>query len=102
MLKISYSPEAENALREVFFYTADNWGVPQARKYQQDFSEAFEIIAKTPNIGKNHQQISLEYRIFPVNKHLIIYRIAESELFIVAIIHMAMDVEERLQKLLEN
>lgn len=102
MLKVLYSPEAENALHEIFFYTADSWGLPQARKYMSELSEAFDIISKNPNIGNKYPEIPDKYRAFPIKKHLIIYRVEAVNIFIVAIIHMSMDVDKRLQKLLEN
>ena len=102
MRHISYTLEAHENLHEIFSYTADKWGIVQAKKYAEEISEIFLIIAKSPKLGYKSHYLVKDYYSYPMGRHLIIYRFNQSELNIVAIIHMSMDIEARLNELLKN
>ncbi|MEK6746315.1 MAG: type II toxin-antitoxin system RelE/ParE family toxin [Pseudomonadota bacterium] len=102
MRQILYSPEVRSALRDIFFYTTEKWGISQADKYHKQLSDSFTILAKNPNLGQKHHHAANIYNFYPIGSHLIIYRFNQKELYIVAIIHMSMDVEKRLKKLIKN
>lgn len=61
MPHILYSTEAEENLHDIFTYTADKWGIEQARKYYYQLSDAFSLIAKNPKLGHKHSYIAGNY-----------------------------------------
>lgn len=102
MRHIYYSLEAHENLYDIFSYTADKWGIEQAKKYYDKISDIFLTIAKNPEIGCKNKYLAEDYYSFPIGNHLIIYRFTQSDLHIVAIMHMSMDIKKRLIKLLKK
>ncbi|MEQ1706391.1 MAG: type II toxin-antitoxin system RelE/ParE family toxin [Rickettsiales bacterium] len=101
-LELILSPEADDNLAIIYNHSFDSWGKKRADSYLDELEKSFDMLCKSPNIGQQHPDISIIYRIFPVNKHWIIYNTQKSQLIIIAIIHMSMDVEKRLEKFIKN
>jgi toxin ParE1/3/4 len=73
-----------------------------SQKYYSQLADAFSLLAKNPKLGHKHSYISSSYYTYPVGSHFIIYRFTQDDIVIIAIIHMAMDIENRINKLIEN
>ena len=102
MRYIIYTSEAHENLHEIFLYTADKWGIEQAKNYHNKFDDVFGSLALNPNIGHRHDYLLVDYFVYPVGSHLVIYRFTNSELIIIAIVHMVMDVKNRLIKMIKS
>jgi toxin ParE1/3/4 len=101
-LNLVLSPEADDSLAIIYKHNLVNWGKKRADSYLDELEKSFGILCEASNIGQQHPYISIIYQIFPVNKHWVIYNTQKSQLTIVAIIHMSMDVEKRLEKLIKD
>ena len=96
MLKLKIKPEAENDLSKIFEYTALNWGLDQAEKYQDDLFAGMLLISSSKHIGKEYQHAELPYRKLHVKRHLIFYRIEDQTCMIIRILHDRMDIKKQL------
>ena len=96
MLKLRIKPEAESDLSKIFEYTALNWGIDQAEKYQDDLFAGMLLLTKNKEIGKLYPYTKESYRKLHVKRHLIFYRIDGQTCIIVRILHDRMDIKKQL------
>jgi plasmid stabilization system protein ParE len=87
------SPDALRDLQDIWdFIAADN--VPAAEKLEDEFFDAFEMLAKRPQMGHARPDLTeRDARFWPVGQYLIVYRSLQP-LQIVAVLHGARDVVE--------
>lgn len=84
-------------LKNIAIYTEENWGIRQRDIYLEKIDEVFHLVAKSPRRGKSCDHIRFGYFKYQVGKHLIFYRrFSGSEIQIVRILHVSMDIEARL------
>jgi len=92
------SPEALQNLQDIWEFIAfDNSNA--ADKLQDEFFDAFEELARRPQMGHFRRDVSRrEVRFWPVGSYLIVYRQVSAALEIVAVLHGARDVPEVIRK----
>ena len=95
-------PEVKAVLREIYEYTADRWGMEQAKKYHKQFKAVFKKLAQNPGLGHMHPDIPDHYRVYPAGSHMVVYYANTRELYIVAIFHQSMDIETHLEVFLNK
>jgi toxin ParE1/3/4 len=96
MLELKIKPEAENDLMKIFEYTAKNWGVNQAEKYQDELFAGMLLITKQEQLSKEYSYTQIAYRKLHVKRHLIFYRVEDETCLIVRILHDRMDTKKHL------
>lgn len=75
-------------------YTAEKRGKRQRDKYLKQLDDAFKLLARQPEIGRDAGDIKLGYKRFSQGSHTIFYRAgAESKIVVIRILHSSMDVE---------
>ncbi len=92
------SPNVLQDLQDIWdFIAADN--APAADKLEDEFFEAFEILAKRPGMGHTRSDLTEQaVRFWPVGRYLIVYRSLKRPLEIVAVLHGARDIAEVIRK----
>lgn len=92
------SPDVLQDLQDIWdFIAADN--APAADKLEDEFFEAFEILAKRPGMGHTRSDLTEQaVRFWPVGRYLIVYRSLKRPLEIVAVLHGARDIAEVIRK----
>ncbi len=92
------SKKAERDLLDIWQYTLDNWSKEQANKYLKAILETFEQIGKTPfEIGRSCDYIRIGYRKQKVGKHIIFYKISNTNIVLISrILHEKMDFERHI------
>jgi toxin ParE1/3/4 len=98
MFPYALSPDVLQDLQDIWdFIASDN--VAAADKLEDEFFEAFEMLAKRPRMGHARSDLTeQDVRFWPVGKYLIVYRSLKKPLGIVAILHGARDVAEVIRK----
>ena len=91
MLKIHKQALAEKDLINIWLYSYENWGEPQADKYHDQLDAAFTLIAENPAIGAACDDVREGYRKYTVNRHLIMYRTSKTTLYIIRVLGEEMD-----------
>jgi len=89
------SPKAEAELEEIWLYTRDHWSLEQADAYTDAIGDAFDDLATGRKIGRP-VGVRDGYFKYAVGSHLAFYRMNDTELVVVRILHQRMDVELHL------
>jgi len=74
---IEFSLAAEDDLLEIFLYGIEAHGLAQAERYKGRLDKSFQTLSESPGIARLRQEITPPVRVYPVQKHLIVYTIQE-------------------------
>ena len=78
-------------------FTTEKWGKRQRDKYLRQLDDAFKLLARQPDIGRDADAIKPGYRKFSLGSHIIFYRAAtESRIVVIRILHNSMDVDQHV------
>jgi len=93
MLMINYklSPLAEKDLQKIISTTIDTWGAEQARIYAESLDSALMKLAQYPEFGRPRDELYINARSFPIEKHIVFYRVAQTGIEVARILHQRMD-----------
>ncbi|CAM5576514.1 type II toxin-antitoxin system RelE/ParE family toxin [Rhodanobacter lindaniclasticus] len=97
MRRFDLTKAAKADLKSIAKFTQSRWGVRQRNAYLKEMDLVFLSLAKNPRMGKACDEIRDGYRKFPHGSHAIFCREpGESEVLIVRILHMTMDVDSSI------
>jgi toxin ParE1/3/4 len=92
------SPEVLQDLQDIWDFIASDNPVA-ADKLEDEFFEAFEMLAKHPRMGHVRSDLTpRDVRFWPVGEYLIVYRSFPAPLQVVAVLHGARDVAEVIRR----
>lgn len=96
--EISYllSQEADKDLEDIFDYTVDKFGVDQAITYVSAFEDAFNNICFNPKLGRERDDIRPHLRSIAKESHVIFYRVTNSHVHIIRILHASRDITNHI------
>lgn len=81
------SKAAENDIAAIAEYTIENFGIEQAVTYRDSLIRTFEFLAGFPRAARERSELRGNARVYPVQSHLIIYRIEGDGIFILRVRH---------------
>lgn len=87
---------AANDLRGINHYTAQRWGVEQARAYYARLLQCFEMLAENPTLGVARPDIREGYWSFVEGSYVIFYQGRGNTIRIVRVLHGNQDVRRAL------
>ncbi len=92
------SKKAERDLIDIWQYTLEHWSREQANKYLKTILGTFEQIDKNPfATGKSCDHIRIGYRKLKVGKHMVFYKILNTNTVLISrILHEKMDFERHI------
>ena len=96
MLKIVDSELAEVDLLDIWLYTAEEWSLAQADIYITQLGRAVESLLAHPEIGKDRSDLRAGYRSLLVNHHIVFYRLNDSEIEVIRVLHESVDLESHI------
>jgi toxin ParE1/3/4 len=97
MTRYIISEKATEDLEQIWQYTYFRWSENQADKYYNLLTEKIEFIAQNATIGRKIDEIKEGYRYFPVESHIIFYKILDDGIVtIIRILHQRMDIPNQL------
>jgi toxin ParE1/3/4 len=100
MSKYIIRRKATEDIEQIWLYTYFHWSENQADKYYCLLIEKIEFIARNVNIGRDIDYIKEGYRCYPVESHIIFYKISDNEtITVIRILHQNMDIPNRLKDL---
>ena len=70
-----FSPLARHDLKEIYQYGFRNWGATQASDYLNTLKDHFWNLTKQPKIGIERGELLPNMRSFPVERHVVFYRL---------------------------
>src|SRR5690625_3225382 len=82
------SVKAEEDAIDIFCVGVDQFGLYQAERYHKRLERCFRFLADNPLAARERVEITPAVRIYPVEAHLVVYRVDDSgDIFIVRIRH---------------
>jgi toxin ParE1/3/4 len=94
-MALRLAPEVESELDDIWQYIAGESGSPDIADHLIDsITERFFLLARHPHIGRRRDfDLRPGLRSFPVGRYVIIYRIEESDVLILHVVHVRRDIE---------
>ncbi len=89
---------AEEDIKDIWLYTAENWNIDQATKYVSLLEKRMELLGKNPEIGAERPDFGDGCRYFLHEQHSIFYRVEDNKISILGIPHSSMDIEKYLSQ----
>ncbi len=83
---------ADKDLEEIFDYTLEEFGFEQAEKYLLELEEVFQNLLLNPQLGKKRNEIKKDLYSLPKDNHIIFYRILDSHIRIIRVLHGSRDI----------
>jgi toxin ParE1/3/4 len=96
-LKIVLNEAAIRDLEEIWLYTFHKSSIEQADRYHTLIMNEIEFLSKKPKSGKNIDHLRVGYWSAKVKSHIIFYRLYETEIEVIRILHESMDIPNRLE-----
>lgn len=84
---VDLSPAARQDLRDIWRYSAENWGKARADDYIDDLYAAFSRLALFPGSGHLDERYGEGIRLSRAGQHLIVHRTTESAVEIIRVLH---------------
>jgi toxin ParE1/3/4 len=97
MARLNKQAQAEQDLLEIWLYTFNEWGAPQADAYLDELAAAMDLLAEQPLICRERPEFNPVVRIHHHAHHLIVYLLAHEGINIVRVLHENMDVVGQLE-----
>lgn len=96
MRRLIFRSAASAELRRIAKFTKANWGVDQARKYGARLREQIKSLREFP---MRYPEVEERPGVHQMRcgQHLIFYRTSDDEIEIVQILHVARDIDNRLE-----
>ncbi|MBU2340095.1 MAG: type II toxin-antitoxin system RelE/ParE family toxin [Alphaproteobacteria bacterium] len=81
-------------LADIWAYGAQEWGVDQADRYVTGIASRIGNAAGSPGIGSPVGGLPSTYRKLAFGSHRVVYRVSESDLIVVRILHFRQEVPD--------
>ena len=75
-MAIEFSRAAEDDLLGIFLYGIEEHGLAQAERYKARLDQSFQTLSENPKIARLRLEITPPVRVYPTQKHMIVYTIA--------------------------
>lgn len=95
-MKFYLTTKALKDLKDIALYTEEKWGIKQRNIYLDKMDKVFHKISKNPHRGKSCNHLRQGYFKLLIEKHIIFYKIDESEIEIIRILHQSMDISTHI------
>lgn len=88
---------AEADLANIWDYTANTWGVDQAKLYTHKIKDACGALSMGVQTGQSAEHIRPGYRKMSIGRHKLYFTVSEEQILVVRILHQSMDVDAHLK-----
>jgi toxin ParE1/3/4 len=96
MKRAVLSPLAQQDLRSIWLYSAENWGREQANRYVGIIRQDIAKVAKRPETDNPASDLRQGYARRLTGSHIIFYRITDGGVDVVRVLHQSMDFDRHL------
>ena len=91
MPKYNLSPAAQASLKTIRQYTVKEFGQKQAKVFLSSLRERMKLLAEQPSQCKERNDIKIGYYSYFVGSHTIYYRISDTHIDIIDVLHQSME-----------
>jgi len=89
--KLVLSPRSLDDLKDSYKYGVLNWGEAQASDYLDTLKASFWKLTEQPKMGVEREALLPNMRSFPVEHHIVFYRLQSEHIEIVRVLHARQD-----------
>ncbi len=86
-------------LENIYNHSSEMWGENVADDYLKTIYNAFDQIAKNPELGQRRKKRSFPFLMVPANKHFIVYDTFSKGIIIITLLHQVRNIEQIIQSL---
>lgn len=97
MAKYILSPQAQGSLQDIRDYTLKHFGKRQTTAYLKLLQKHMKDLAATPARGKARDEIKAGYYSSFIGSHTIYYRIADTHIDVIDVLHQSMEPMRHLK-----
>ncbi len=94
--RLELATRASADIQDILSHTAEKWGEQQVYKYGATLDSALAIIEENPRIGHTKPNLKAGMLCYKAGQHLIFYRIDDSTVYVLRILHSKMDYTQHL------
>lgn len=95
---LELTASAQNDLRDILSYTAQQWGEEKLVAYKNTIHKAFESIKDNPLIGREKMIKGLSVHAFRIESHDVYYLIHARTIIVLRILHEKMDSSRHIDE----
>ena len=99
MAKIVVTDRAVRDIREIESYSVEQWGSRTADRYLAGFEAALVRIEESPDLLRAEPEIAPCLRFHRVGKHFFVCTVIDETIYLLTVIHCAMDLPARVGEL---
>ena len=85
------APAARNDLKDIYQYSQSNWGIIKATSYLENLQSHLWHLTVHPMLGTERTILFANMRSLAVESHVIFYRLQDSRIEIVRVLHKRQD-----------
>lgn len=89
--KLIISPIARDDLKDIYQFGMRSWGEAQSSKYLDTLKVHFWTLTEQPKMGIEREELLPNMRSFPVESHVIFYRLEAKQIEIIRVLHERQD-----------
>ena len=93
---LSLTQEAEDDFIDILAYTTQRWDEDKLQEYDASLCHALDVVKDNPFLGYRHTLLPEDHRCFNVQKHVLVYQIKSSHIFVLRILHQRMNLRDHL------
>lgn len=99
VVTVSLTVRALLDLNDIEEYSRSHWGAKTTSRYLDDIATALELISESPDVLRREPDFSTDLFFYRVRKHYLVCDFREAKIFVVAIVHGSMDIQNRLAEI---
>jgi len=97
MPKFTLSRQAQGSLQDIRAYTLERFGRQQTTAYLKMLQKRMKDLAAQPSSGKERGEIKLGYYSSYIGSHTIYYRVVDSQIEVIDVLHQSMEPMRHLK-----
>jgi toxin ParE1/3/4 len=94
---LTLKPRARQDLRDALLFTRERWGAAQLSRYRVRLYEAMRTLIDYPELGQSRDDLFLGCRSLRVEQHMIFYRLTETDIVVVRVLHVRQDAVGKVE-----
>lgn len=90
------SPLAQGDLKHIYDYGVSIWGAKRSSKYLDKIKQQFSKLTEHPEIGLDRKELFSGIRSYPVDSHVLFYRLQKSNVEVIRVLHGRQDPQRHI------
>lgn len=98
-IEVRLTERAIRDLHQIEIYSTEQWGTQVASRYLSDIQAGLDLLRNSPNLLRDDPDISKAFALYRIRRHCLVCQRLAGIVGVLAVIHGAMDLPQRLWEL---